>query len=54
MSRKTLIYLGAFIGSILGGYLPSLWGSGEFSVASLLLGTIGGIAGVLLAARLTR
>jgi outer membrane lipoprotein SlyB len=53
MSRKTLIYIGATIGSIVGGYVPSLWGAGTFSGTAVLLGTVGGIAGAILAYKLS-
>jgi len=53
MSRKSFFYIGATIGSLIGGYIPSLWGAGAFSGWSLFLGTIGGIAGVWLAYRAT-
>ena len=53
MSRKSALYLGAFVGSIGGSYLPSLWGAGEFSGWGILLGTMGGLAGIWVAYRLT-
>ena len=53
MSRKTLIYIGATIGSLIGGYAPSLWGASEFSGIAILLGTVGGVAGAILAYKLT-
>lgn len=52
MSRKSFLYLGATIGSFVGGYIPSLWGAGGFSGWSILLGTIGGIVGIWLAYRI--
>jgi hypothetical protein len=51
MSRKSLIYLGATIGGIVGGYLPALWGASDISGWSILLGTVGGVAGAILAYR---
>jgi hypothetical protein len=53
MSRKSLIYIGAFIGSIVGGYLPTLWGAGAFSGTSFLVGTIGTALGIWAAVKLT-
>lgn len=41
-----------FVGSIIGGYIPTLFGSDMLSVASVLGNFIGGIAGVLLAIKL--
>lgn len=51
MDRRvlTLCILG---GSIVGGFLPELWGASAFGAASLLLSAIGGIAGVFVAARI--
>jgi len=43
--------LGALIGSSVGGALPGLWGAGFLSLAGFMLSIVGGIAGVLVAAR---
>ena len=48
MSRKTLVWIGLFIGSAIGGYLPALWGSDGFSLSSLLGSAIGGAGGIWL------
>jgi len=45
MSRKKLIMIGMIVGSIVGGYLPALFGFDELMV-SLLGSFIGGIIGV--------
>jgi len=45
MSRKKLIMLGMAVGSIAGGYLPTLFGLDELMV-SLLGSFIGGIIGI--------
>ena len=45
MSRKKLIMLGMVVGSIVGGYLPALFGLDGLMV-SLLGSFIGGIIGV--------
>jgi uncharacterized membrane protein YeaQ/YmgE (transglycosylase-associated protein family) len=45
MSRKKLIMLGMIVGSIVGGYLPALFGLDEF-MFSLLGSFIGGIIGI--------
>ncbi len=52
MSRKTLIWIGLFIGSTVGSYIPEFWGAGIFSVSSVLGGMIGGIVGVWLGFRM--
>jgi len=40
------IWLGLFMGSILGSYVPSLWGEGLFSLSSIFFGVLGGILGI--------
>lgn len=34
------------LGSILGGFVPSLWGDSIFSYAAAITSTMGGIAGI--------
>jgi hypothetical protein len=51
MSRKKLIMTGMVVGSIVGGYAPSLFGADGF-MASLLGGTAGGVLGIWIAYRL--
>lgn len=46
---KRLIYLGLFLGSIGGGFVPSLWGAGMFSISSIIFSALGGIAGIWVA-----
>jgi len=42
------------VGSIVGGYVPVvLWGASGLSMTSVLFGLLGGIAGVLLGARVS-
>ncbi len=53
MMRKGPTYVGGFVGSLIGSMVPSLWGDGQLSIASLLLFVIGGILGVWCAYRLT-
>jgi len=52
MSRKSMIMFGIVIGSMAGGYVPTLLGADTFSVASLLGSTVGGILGIWLAYKL--
>jgi hypothetical protein len=49
---RSVIGIGATVGTILGGYLPELWGASSFSLTSLFFGAVGGVTGVLLGARL--
>ncbi len=53
MMRKGPTYVGGFIGSLVGSMVPSVWGAGQLSIASLLLFVVGGILGVWFAYRLT-
>ncbi len=47
MGPKTIIMIGATMGSIAGSYIPRLWGDTDgLSFISLLLGSIGGIIGI--------
>lgn len=54
MSRKTLIMGGMIIGSIIGGYLPVLFGVSVFSFISILGNGIGGILGIAVALKFTQ
>jgi len=51
MSKKS-IYMGAVIGSTMGGWIPALWHAGMFSMSSVILSAVGGIAGIWVAYRL--
>jgi uncharacterized membrane protein YuzA (DUF378 family) len=46
-------YLGGFIGSVLGSFIPTIWGAGQLSIASMLFFILGGFAGIWLAYRLS-
>jgi len=43
---KKFTMTGMIIGSFIGSYIPALWGDGSFSMSSMLLGVIGGVAGI--------
>lgn len=48
--NKLLITIGMGVGSTVGAFVPQLWGDGDLlSGASILLGMVGGIAGIWLA-----
>lgn len=53
MSRKTLIWIGIFVGSTIGGFVPMLWHAGLFSLSSVLFSTIGGVIGIWVGYRLS-
>lgn len=54
MEPKKTIYFGMFIGGLIGGYVPALWGAGVFSFSSLFGNAIGAIVGIYIAFKLTR
>jgi len=54
MSSKGIVYLFASIGSILGAYIPKIWGGSLFSVLSVLFSGIGGIAGIFVGLKFTK
>lgn len=43
---KKLILLFLFIGSIIGSYIPLLWGGSAFSGSAVLFSTLGGFLGI--------
>ena len=48
-----MIWLSVGVGMTVGGLVPALWGGSAFGVASLALASLGGVAGLWLAAKLT-
>lgn len=48
MERKRLIYIGLFVGSTIGGFIPSLWDSSLFSMSGVFGSAIGGLVGIYL------
>jgi hypothetical protein len=44
--EKKLIWLGLFVGSFVGGYVPTLWGASAFGIASVVGTAIGSIVGI--------
>jgi len=53
MDKKS-IYLGMIVGSVVGGYIPAIWGAGLFSFSSIIFGAIGGITGIWLVFKFLR
>ena len=53
MSRKTVVWTGAFLGGTLGSFAPLLWGASLISMAAILMSGLGGLAGIWLALKLT-
>jgi hypothetical protein len=54
MDSKKLIWLGLFLGSAIGGYLPILWGGGLLSFTSIILSALGGIVGIWVGFKVSR
>jgi hypothetical protein len=52
--NKQIIMIGMVIGSVVGGYLPTIFGVGAFSITSVLCGGLGGIIGIYLAYKIAR
>jgi hypothetical protein len=53
MSRKSIVMIGLFVGSTIGGFLPVLWGASVLSYWSIFGNAIGGIIGIWIAFRMT-
>ena len=49
-----MVWLGFTVGSILGSFLPLVWGASELSASSIIFGAVGGIAGIWLGLKLSR
>jgi len=49
MSSKVVIYIAIFIGSIIGAYIPALWGAGLISISSVIFSTLGALVGFIIA-----
>jgi uncharacterized membrane protein YeaQ/YmgE (transglycosylase-associated protein family) len=54
VSSKKLIWLGLFVGSTVGGMLPSLWGADMFSLSGVVMSFVGGVAGIWAGYRLAK
>jgi hypothetical protein len=50
---RSAIVLCAALGTVVGGYVPMLWGAGSFSLASLLFSFVGGVAGIWVGVRVS-
>ena len=54
MESKKLIWLGVFVGSTIGGFIPMLWGADAFSFSSILFSSLGAIFGIYLGFKLSQ
>ena len=52
---KPMVWMGMMLGSTIGAYIPALWGDTNlFSFASLILGSVGAIAGIYIGFKLSQ
>lgn len=54
MDLKKLCWIGAIVGSSIGGYLPVLWGGEMLSLTGLVCSMFGGFAGIWVGYRIGR
>jgi len=50
---RSVIGLCMAFGSVVGGYVPVLWGASSFSLVSILFGALGAVAGVWVGVRIS-
>jgi uncharacterized membrane protein YeaQ/YmgE (transglycosylase-associated protein family) len=53
MASKKLYYLALFVGSTIGGFVPSLWGASFLSFSSLIFSSAGAILGIIVVYKTT-
>ena len=53
MSPKSIVMMSFVVGSLLGSYLPVLFGVGAFSYTSIITGAIGGVIGIYVGYKLS-
>ena len=46
MNTKTLIWIGAFVGGTIGGFVPMIFGADSLSFAGIIGSTVGGLVGI--------
>jgi len=52
MTPKWFVWFCVFVCSVIGAYVPAIWGGSALSFASLIFSGIGGIAGVFVAIKI--
>ena len=50
---KQTIWMGMIVGSVIGGFIPSIWGAGVLSFSSIILSSLGAMAGIYVAFKMT-
>jgi hypothetical protein len=51
---KLLVIFCMIVGSYTGSYIPVLWGADYFSIVSILIGAVGGFAGIYIGYKLAQ
>jgi hypothetical protein len=46
MSLKKWVWVGLFVGSTVGGFVPMIWGESAISMTAFVTSFLGGIAGI--------
>jgi hypothetical protein len=52
MDRR-VVWIIVGVGMVVGGFVPVVWGGSALGLTSLVFGSLGGVAGLWLAAKLT-
>jgi hypothetical protein len=50
---RGIVWLFVGVGMVVGGFVPLVWGGSALGLASLVLGSLGGVAGLWVAVKLT-
>lgn len=53
MSSKMIVYFFMFVGSLVGAYIPGIWGAGFLSISSIVFSAIGAIVGIFVGLKFT-
>lgn len=51
---RQLVWIGLFLGSVVGGYVPMLWGADLFSFSSIICSSVGSLIGIYVGYRLSQ
>lgn len=54
MESNRLVWLGVFVGSLIGGYIPTIWGANFLSFSSIIWSSIGAFVGLYLGYKISR
>lgn len=54
MNSKAFVWVGMLIGSTVGGFIPSLWGSSVLSISSMFFSAVGAIIGIYFGYKLSQ